>query len=574
VRPAQWVVDMRIWVLVVAWAGMGAGIGAGLCACNFDSSGHYFDDPKLRPADAAGTGAAGGASAMATFDAGPVRGGPPMGGAVASSMDGAVLADSTVPGRDDAGVDGGAFGDNPTPDDPEPPEMTGGLKCADTFCPFAEAPIEPCCTAVGDVEVGAAREVDRCGLSFASLKSDFFATQCWQRDQPGVVDESCPPVQVDLHSEDPGCCTDQGTCGGVDSDHGLGCHEAPGVAAKSCGMIPVDDEDAGTGEQCDLTGRYALEFNVDMVWGGRSGGLWELTDDGRGTLRIMLLLDIEEVDDGTLELRGNAKTCGVELPTFYSSTLCEAYQPIFPTRLWESAKMPSIAIAGHLQCSQPGCIATIDAQTVLLGIELNNPESPWPTADQTDEITCAAGAGAKCFPDHDDDGRAGLTVELAKQGTGTANSSCRNGYEKEGAPLSSSAAAIFDGVRRSDRVLLGVRMKIGGSLTVSDSCMDGGGSAIAQFVNSRAWGCLAQQGTANYPWGRPAGANDPCTATEAAFLDANLPIYKILTVGEKPPTTLELANTAASKGPLIRMVRLSPLTSDVTCADVRNAAFP
>ena len=561
---------MRTWVLVL--------VVAGLSACNFDSSGHYIDDPKLRPSAGAGTGATaldGGRNPSNAGSGGTVGTTPD---AAATSMDAAV--DANQP-RGDAAIDGGQFDDNPTPDDPPPPDMTGGLKCADVFCPFAAAPMEPCCTAAGDVENGAARELDRCGLSFSKLSSDFFGDQCWERDQPGVVDESCPPVQVDLQSEDPGCCTNAGTCGGIDGDFGLGCHSATGAQAKSCGSTPPE-EDAGVDDQCELTGRYALEYTVDMVWGGRSGGLWELTDDGRGALKIMLLLDIEQVDDGTLELRGMMRPCNVQLPAFYSSTLCEAYQPLFATRMWESAQMPQFPATGKLQCAQPGCILTIDAQTTLLGIALQNPEAPWPTADQTETLACAAGRGQQCFPDHDSDGRAGLTVEIAKGGrlppTGSmcrSDTASRNGYSKEGAPLSSAAAAIFDGVRRTDRVQLGVRMKVGASATLGgETCTNGKGSAIAQFVNSRAWGCLAQQGTANYPFGRPAGANDPCTATEASFMDANLPIYRILAFGEKPPTTLELADQTASKGPQARLVRLGALDAAVTCADVRAAQLP
>jgi hypothetical protein len=556
----QWVVDMRTWVLVVLLAGVGA--------CNFDSSGHASDDPKLR-AGADGKTDAGQASLGS--DAAPDATGGAGTDAPVTGMDATAATDATVP--KDAGGDGGQLS---KPDDPAPPEMTGGLKCGEVFCPFAEAPIEPCCTLAADVEGGAAREVDRCGLNFGKLDSDFFAGQCWERDQPGLVDESCPPVQVDLRSVDPGCCTDKGQCGGSDSEHGLGCHADPSSESKRCGA-PVTEDDAGVPPgECDLTGRYALQVEVDMTWGGRSGGLWELTDDGRGKLRITMLLDIEQVDATTMKLSGVGKPCGVELPSFYSSTLCEAYQPIFPARLWESTAMPQFAISGQVQCSTPGCIASIDAQTYLLGVELSNPEAPWPTEAQTEMVSCPAGSGAKCFPDHDADGRAGLTVELAKQGTlpATGEACSNRDYAKRGAPLSSSAAAIFNGVRRSDRILLGVRMKIGGSAILGEECRDSRGSGIAEFVNSRAWGCIAQQGTYNYPFGARAGANDPCTATEASFMDANLPIYNVLPVGEKPSTMLDLTNTTPSKGPTIRLKKIAPLGSDVSCEAVRAAVAP
>lgn len=557
---------MRTCVLVV--------LLAGLVGCKFDSSSEHVDDTKLRP-----THLDGGNGSGAQSGAGSDAPGGNVGGN-AGDQDGATGSplsrmDATTPpamdgGAPDAAVDGGQFGDNPTPDDPDATPQNGGLKCADTFCPFADAPIEPCCTSEADVTGGAARDVDRCGLSFAKLSSDFYGTQCWQRDQPGVVDDTCSAVQVDLHTEDPGCCSDQGYCGGVDSDHGLGCHYDPSATQRSCGTTIPDD--AGTGSECDVTGQYALEYDVDLTWGGRSGGLWELTDDGRGTQRIGLLVTIEHVDDGTLAITGTMRTCAVELPAFYSTTLCEAYQPVFPNKLWEAAEMPAFEFSGGLQCAQPGCIATIDAQTVLLGISLTNPEAPWPTADQTASLTCPAGKGAQCFPDQDGDGRPGLGVELAKTGSlPSTSSSCTGGYVKKGAPLSSSVAAIFDGVRRTDRMQLGVRMKVGGSITLGDACANGEGSGIAQFVNSRGWSCLVQQGTANYPWGRPAGASDACTSAEAQFLDANLPLYQILAVGEKPSSTLTLSDKSASKGPQVRLVRLGALDAGATCADVRAA---
>src|SRR5262249_44464614 len=158
----------------------------------------------------------------------------------------------------------------------------------------------------------------------------------------------------------------------------------------------------------------------------RSGGLVGLTDDGRGELVVQLLTTINDVDDSTMDMSGTMRVCGVNLPTFYSTTLCEACQPIFPPEMFDSKAMPGFTIAGHMQCLQPGCIASIDAQTYLLGIELNNPEAPWPTADQTQSITCKSGKGMQCFPDQDGDMRPGLTVGVATTGTSTEGTGCNS----------------------------------------------------------------------------------------------------------------------------------------------------
>jgi hypothetical protein len=321
---------------------------------------------------------------------------------------------------------------------------------------------------------------------------------------------------------------------------------------------------------------YAIRMRVDMTWGGRSGGLWDLTDDGRGTLVVDLLASFDSVDANTLQIAGTARACGVQLPPFYSSTLCEAYQPVFPAAMWESSAMPTFAIRGHASCLDPGCIAGIEAQTVLLGIALDNPESPWPEAETMSSLRCAAGTGSRCFPDHDGDSKPGLTVQLERDGDiSGASLYCLRSYALRAAPLSSSVAAIFDGIRRTDRIQLGVRMKVGGSVALQGTTCDRGrGTGIAEFVNSRAWSCMVEPGTYNYPIGQPAGANTPCTTTEAQFMDANLPVYDILGVGARPRSELDLSNTAASTGPQMSLVRLGAPNADVNCEDVRSAVQP
>jgi len=536
----------------------------GLSACKFDRSPVPGLEPEAPPAVAvedSGVGLLEPDTSVQQTDAGGDPGPAPMDSGI----------DAALPGRDDAGLgDAGDFGNDPTPTDPVKPPQTGGLKCADVFCPFATQPIEPCCTDAEDVELGAARMPERCGLTFAATGADFFGDLCWQRDQPGVVDESCPNVQVDIQSDEPGCCSDQGVCGGVNIEHALGCHGDPTAEPKSCGAA----QNPGPTTLCDPLGVYSLRVEVDLAWGGRSGGLWALTDDGRGIQVVHLLASIDSVDPDTLELRGTARPCGVEMPSFYSTTLCEAYQPIFPPAMWEGDATPSFAISGRFQCLEPGCIATIDAQTTLLGIALDNPEAPWPLAGDTPDLECAAGEGVECFPDHDGDGRPGLTVHLATEGTASGGTGCRGDYDKKGAPLSSRVAAIFDGVRRTDRILLGVRMKIGGSVTLGEECAAGTGSGIAEFVNSRAWGCYVQQGTYNYPGGQRAGANTACSSAEASFMDANLPIYDILAVGKRPDSDYELRDTSASAGPQVSLVRLGGPGADVSCEAVRGAAHP
>lgn len=530
--------------------GIFALVFAALAGCSFDSA------PIKAPAPA--------------IDVGNVDAGSRSDAQIPTPEPDAGPMDASTP-ADAAPLDAGALDAAPPEEDSGMPGHQGGLSCNGTFCPFSELPIEQCCTSDADVEKGAARMPDRCGLSYAATGSDFFGESCWQRDQLGIPDDTCPGVQVDLRSTEPGCCTDQGICGAIETAQGLGCHYDPFAdAQQSCGVEP--DPDAGTGDTCDLTGLYALRFSTDMTWGGRSGGLWDLTDDGRGRLSVDLLVAIESVDPTTLELHATERPCNAELPPFFSSTLCETYEPVFPVSIWASSNMPTFEMTGRAQCLEPGCVTSLDALTVLLGVELENPEATWPTPQQTPSLECPSGEGPECFPDHDDDDKPGLSIELLTAGTvPSPTNTCRAGYKRRAPPLSNSIAAIFDGVRRADRMQIGVRVKFGTAFTLDDKCESAMGSGIAEFVNSRSPGCMVEPGSANYG-GQPAGANVACSASERQFVDTNLPIYTVLDVGESPNDDLDLVDASPSSGTQVSLVRLADLGSDVTCEQVRAAA--
>jgi hypothetical protein len=459
------------------------------------------------------------------------------------------------------------FGPNPTPIIPNSQPQTGGLRCGGKDCPFTVLPVQPCCTSVADVDRGAAREADRCGLDFSDANQDFFATACWQRDQLGVPDDSCPTMAVQSGVEEPGCCTEQGQCGALNTGHALGCHYQLDGPRAECGGSDIVEE-----LECEPLGVFGVRTEVDVFWGGRSGGLAALTDAGRDKIVIHLKVVIDSLANG-MEVRGSVQPCGVQLPPFYSTTLCESYQPIFPHAIWESPNLAKIPLAGNYQCLHPGCILTLEPQTSLLGIDLENSESPWPTPQQTPRIECALGTGVDCFPDHDADSLPGMTIEILTQGMAPLSSVSCPEYTFEGAPLSSSPAAIIDGVRRADRILLGTRTKLGGAGVIGADCNGGVGPGVAEFVQSRGWGCLVQEGTANWG-GVAAGPDEACMAAEAAFMDENLPIYNVLRAGQAPDPMLSVPDHAPSEGPKFSLVRVGAPGESVTCAEIRDAAYP
>jgi hypothetical protein len=415
---------------------------------------------------------------------------------------------------------------------------------------------EQCCTEAPDEGALRARSLDRCGIELPGTAG------CFELEQPGVLDDACPELEESGgRAAEPGCCTPEGQCGTVNGVEGVGCH-VDASDEQACGG-PVDDATT-----CDTTGWFAMRANIDVTWGGRTGALFDLTDDGRGTIVVDMLVKIPEVDaDG--EFDSELRACAATLPPFVSTTLCERYVPVFPARVWDSASAPSFDVAGKYECDNPGCVLTFEGWTGVVGIELEDPDGAWPTAAQATSFECTSGKGLECYPDHDDDGFPGIRVELQTSGTTPGTGSCGT-YRTRAAPLNANPAVIFDGVRRTDRIDLGVRLRMGAAGRLSDDCSGAEGIGLAEFVQSRAARCLAQQGT-NNPFQLPAGANTPCTSSELSFVNQSLPDYDALALGETPSSALTLANKAPSAGPEYRIVRLHGLNDAASCADARAA---
>ena len=471
-----------------------------------------------------------------------------------------LTADASIALDDDAGVD------DPIVTQPPDPPMTGGLTCGDTFCPFVLDPGRPCCTEAEDVMAGVARETGRCGADLRALDSSAYGAGCWQRDQLGVQDVACPEWTSGELAE-PGCCTAGGECGTFNADQKLGCRNAPGAERRACG-------DQSGGKSCDPLGTYGLKVSVDVTWGGTAGVLAQLTENGRGRFEVYLLGTIRGVDPGTGELDVVGRVCGATLPAFESATLCESYQAEFPNELWDSPSLPPLELSGRYQCSDTGCSLSIAPVTYLLGIQLLNPESLWPSATRATQFFCQSGRGEACFLDHDGDGRPGVEVHMQTSGTVRAASGCNGVYQRRAVPLAESLAVILDGARRADRALLGMRTKLGGSVRLGEDCDRVKGSAIADYINARAFGCMVQEGTYNTPraW-EAAGPETPCDDVEARFADTALPVYTPLAAGERPAASLSLVDRSVSVGPKVSLVRLGASTDEVSCARARDAEY-
>jgi hypothetical protein len=447
------------------------------------------------------------------------------------------------------------------------------VQCNGVFCPVTNMPDMACCTAQRDVQQRAARAPDLCGVDLRALATPAYADSCWQRDRLGIVDDHCPALAAEpgAHGVEPGCCADDGQCGTLDADRMLGCRHVPGSEAQSCGGQPQV-------AVCDGTGVFGLRLTIDAAWGGNGGFFATLTEASRDKIEIYVLANVTGVDPATSRLALTSRLCGVTLPAFYSPSLCEAYQPEFPAQLWESNALPPLALGGTYTCGATGCLFGFDPTTNLLGVNLENPEAVWPTADQTLTMTCPAGRGDQCFPDQDADGRPGVQVNLLTTGSKPANgnTSCADGYKLRGTPLSENLAAIVNGVRRTDRLQLGTRIRVGGSARFAADCNSAAGSGLAEYVDSRAVGCLVQQGTLDFQTGARSlaiGPDTPCEFTEVRFVDSNLPAYTVLSAGAMPDPALKIADNSVSNGPELSLTRLGPVSAAISCDQVRSANY-
>ena len=435
-------------------------------------------------------------------------------------------------------------------------------QCGEQSCPLADDRVAACCTAQSDVERHAARATGACGIDLSQVDEAQYGQGCWQRDQLGIIDPRCP-----ARGSEPGCCADDGLCGTSDPARHLGCYHAKDAELRPCRQ---DTEPVGT--VCDPRGYYALRINVDAAWNGRPGGLAALTDDGRGKIQITLLVRVDDVDAATGELTPKVNVCGVNLPPFYSSTLCESYQAVFPETIWESHLLPAPNVSGKFECAADGCVMSLWPSTYLFGMRMENAEAAWPTAQQTPYLTCPQLPEENCFADDDADGEPGISIRVQTEGSAETVGACRM-YPLRAAPLNDSIGAIFGGVRRADRLQVGIRARVGGSVRFGADCESAAGSAVVEYVNSRASGCYVQPGT--FDLGSitgPAGPDDRCREQEASFIDLSMPVYQVLGAGEAPSEARMPRDNTPSEGPTVQVVRF-PADVIPSCFDARLAPF-
>jgi hypothetical protein len=162
-----------------------------------------------------------------------------------------------------------ACGEDAPRDRPEPPGSDSGMKpdagrpdagraydgtCGGDTCPDI-ALGRPCCTRSGTGEKGnefenVGRGANLCGADLGEVFPSLDGI-CLQVGQPGEVHPSCPPqVPIAGGPPLPGCCTEEGFCGGLEEAIPLGCFYATGQKGVRCTAA-----DGGMGGDQDAGGR-------------------------------------------------------------------------------------------------------------------------------------------------------------------------------------------------------------------------------------------------------------------------------------------------------------------------------
>ncbi len=384
--------------------------------------------------------------------------------------------------------------------------------------------------------------------------------------------------------------TDASGSGGVGGSGGNGGVGGSGGSGGS-GVVPCSEA---------FEGYFAIKTVID-VW-------WELagtTDPGRGKVELFLLGELDSIrDDG----RGNSalKVCGLRLPPSTSDVWCYATQLELPDALWESPSLPRVMTTAHTSAFESGGVFAIEPAVSLLGlalpVESANDPTVFPAPDAT--VTCAAGEGEDCFPDHDDDGEPGVTIRVRNDGAiytytnaaegGVARNpedmnygrASLNGREYDYAGLGLygpdyGAGAGGPGVTAVD-LRGGFRFGFGSSTEINTDCASSAGNGINAMLNTRIVSCKVDPATYPTNFSYP---NDECPADRVATVDGNIPRYQILRANEQPPMLTRLPNGWAfvgrdidrtpSLGPRSAIVRLNNASIDEpNCAQVRNATFP
>lgn len=276
--------------------------------------------------------------------------------------------------------------------------------------------------------------------------------------------------------------------------------------------LPVDaGSDAPTPDAampgCPLSGKHALQIKADVSWDAKVvAGIINIIEAGSDQLTMTVLADLDR--QGNL-LDGKIRVCDAQVPTFQSTLVGESYGVVFDHATWEAPGMPVFPVSIQLQCPEIGCAADIPEVTVLLGVQMADPTAAWP-----DDRTLLT------YPDQDQDTYGGITLKALGQDAGANYRYPPTSYDVFGA--------------RADRLMLGIRVKavLQGML---ESCDTMTGTTTSLSIDTHAATCSI------------ASTGATCNADQAAFVDGNLPQWRVNSASFSSVLLGDTADCAAAR---------------------------
>lgn len=342
-------------------------------------------------------------------------------------------------------------------------------------------------------------------------------------------------------------------------------------------------------------GFFAIKNTLDVWWPAT-----DLRDPGRGEVEVIALAEMSSGCGEALRPATTLKLCGVTLPVITSDLACEAFQLSFPDSTFDATTMPRPPVPTSLTGFNANDVLRLERTTGLFGISLpaSAIDGGWPTPGNAAGLSCDAGSGVLCFPDHDADNAPGLTANVRDDDAiyvgPDYSPTCTQGpqgtpYRFHGVPAQQDPWGAGGGNSRlrAIQLRLGMRLSVGLVGTLSDTC-ENSATSLADTFDLRSVGCAIEpsslpQGVPNVIPADPrvASMDYACTPAELSFVDPFLPAFHVLQVDQVPGESQRLAGWAlinrdipkhASLGPQVSIVQMATsLGVEPTCAEVRAA---
>lgn len=333
--------------------------------------------------------------------------------------------------------------------------------------------------------------------------------------------------------------------------------------------------DAGHAEPVQPSaGVFVVEATIDTWWANEDFTyLVPIMSPGRGNAKTYFVLYLAAADSD-LHFTGEAQLCGIQFPPFIHDAVCEAYAIDVAPDAWDH--VTRVPIHGAWNVPDATDVHGVTSVTIapwiaVAGITLPSDDATWPDFSQYADHE---------YPDADMDDFPGITAttrtggeyEWADYFRHNPDYGCFSGPR----PYAHLPYAYLDEpgfTQRATRLLIGVRAGLAGTFNVSRDEQEFAGTGSASHLNLRFGDCYDLH-------------DSQCGGHNLAFVNENIPVYRLLDLGESPPEIVagksfgdarELfgggwgADVSKGRGTQLRVRRMGNLNTNVNCTQAQAA---